>query len=99
MLTIATEAQQQLVEFKNRKGPDEYIRIGILSGNTSGPNLGVTIDDKNENDRVFEFNNLKVIIDRALLEFCGRVEVHYVHQEGSHCSRGGGFKVVVQNPL
>jgi Fe-S cluster assembly iron-binding protein IscA len=98
MMDITGEAVQQLKEFRGRKGPDSYVRIGILSGSTSGASLGVTIDDKSDKDEVFSFDDLNVIIDKALLAYCETIEVEYVLQQGGGCG-GGGFKITPKNAL
>lgn len=98
MLNISKEAVQQLIEFKSRRGPDRFVRIGILSGSTSGPSLGVTIDDKGENDEQFSFEGLQLIVDKALLGFCETITVEYVQQKGGSCS-SGGFKLTPKNKV
>ncbi len=98
MLNITKEAVQQLKEFRERRGPDSPVRLGILSGNTSGALLGVVVDEKTDSDKIFSFDGLEVIIDKALLEYCETIEVEYVLQEGGGCG-GGGFKITPRNPI
>ncbi|MBM9604877.1 iron-sulfur cluster biosynthesis family protein [Desulfopila inferna] len=98
MLNITKEAAQQLKEFRERRGPDSSVRLGILSGNKSGASLGVIVDEKTDSDKTFSFDGLEVIIDKALLEYCENIEVEYVLQEGGGCG-GGGFKITPRNPV
>jgi Fe-S cluster assembly iron-binding protein IscA len=100
MLTISEQAIQQLLELKGRQGTgSSIVRIGILSGSSTGPNLGVMIDAADENDEIFTFGTLEVVIDKALLAFCRSISVEYVLSEGGGCGRGGGFKITPQNPV
>lgn len=99
MLEISSQAVQQLKELKNRQGPQLSVRIGILSGQVTGSNLGVTMDEASERDQVFTFDGLEVIADRALLEFCKSISVEFVLSDSGGCGSGGGFKIVPQNPL
>lgn len=97
MLKISNQAVQQLVEYRNRRGPGACVRVGIMSGSTTGPALGITIDDKTEADEVFTFDSLEVVIDKQLLNFCESVTVDYVLQKGGGCGVGGGFRVTAKN--
>lgn len=98
MMKISGEAVQQLKEFKERKAPDNYVRIGIVSGTTTGPSLGIIADEKTEKDTVCSFDGLEVIIDSALLQYCQKISVEYVQQESAGCG-GGGFKITPQKSL
>ena len=98
MLDISREAVQQLKEFKGRRAPESWVRIGIVSGSTSGPSLGVLVDDKADTDTVYSFDDLEVIIDTALLEYCRKIKVEYVQQDSAGCG-GGGFQIVPEQSL
>ena len=62
MMNISDHAIQQLKEFKERKAPDSYVRIGIVSGTTTGPSLGILADEKTAKDTVCSFDDLEVIL-------------------------------------
>ena len=98
MIDITKEAVQQLKEFKGRRAPDEHVRIGIVSGTTTGPSLGGLVDEKTDDDTVCRFEDLEVIIDTALLQYCEKITVDYVQQESAGCG-SGGFKITPQNNL
>lgn len=98
MLDISREAVQQLKEFKGRRAPESWVRIGIVSGNTSGPSLGVLVDDKADTDTVYSFDDLEIIIDTALLQYCRKISVEYVQQDSTGCG-GGGFQIVPAQSL
>jgi iron-sulfur cluster assembly protein len=58
----------------------DYVRVGVKSGGCSGLSYDLTFDNKtSENDKVFEDNNIKVIVDKksflylvgTTLEFSG----------------------------
>ena len=99
MLNISKEAVQQLVEYRNRRGPEALVRIGILSGSTSGPSLGVSIDEKNDDDQVFSFDGVEVVINSKLMSYCEEISVEYVLQKGGGCASGGGFRLVPKNRI
>lgn len=98
MLDITREAIQQLKEFKERNAPESHVRIGIVSGSSTGPSLGILVDDKADSDTVCTFENLEIIIDTALLQYCRKISVDYVQQDSAGC-RGTGFQIVSEQDL
>ncbi|MEE4243034.1 MAG: hypothetical protein V2I36_16350 [Desulfopila sp.] len=97
-MEISEEAVRRLKEFRDRTAYGSPVRIGILSGNTSGSVLGVMVDDKSEKDKDYAFGDLKVIIDSDLMAYCGSITVEYVPPHDGACG-GGGFKIVAKRPL
>ncbi len=98
MIEIDKEAVEQLKNFREASKSDSCVRIGILSGSTSGPTLGVSIDDKTDRDEVFFYDDLEIIIDKALLAYCETIAVEFVFQQGGGCS-GAGFKITPRKPI
>ncbi|HKJ66034.1 MAG TPA: hypothetical protein VJ969_11570 [Desulfopila sp.] len=98
MIEVDKGAVEQLKQFREQSGTDSCVRIGILSGSTSGPTLGVSVDDKTDRDEVFSYGDLEVIIDKALLSYCEIIAVEFVYQEGGGCS-GAGFRITPQKPI
>ena len=44
---------------------NDYVRVGVKSGGCSGLSYDLTFDkEKEENDKVFEDNDIKVIVDK-----------------------------------
>ena len=44
---------------------NDYVRVGVKSGGCSGLSYDLTFDkEKDENDKVFEDNDIKVIVDK-----------------------------------
>lgn len=98
MLEVSKEAVQQLKEFKGRKAPESWVRIGIVSGSSSGPSLGVLVDDKLDTDTVYTFDDLEIIIDTALLQYCQKITVEYVQQDSAACG-GGAFQIIPEQSI
>ena len=43
----------------------DYVRVGVKSGGCSGLSYDLTFDkDQQENDKVFEENNVRIIVDK-----------------------------------
>lgn len=98
MIDISKEAVQQLKEYKEKNAPDSYIRIGIVSGTTSGASLGVVADDKKDKDTVVNLEGLDVLIDTALLQYCETISIEYIQQDSAACG-SGAFKITPKNRL
>jgi len=98
MIEIDKEAVQQLKNFREPSGSESCVRIGILSGSTSGPMLGVSVDEKTDRDEVFTYDDLEVIIDKALLSYCEEIAVEFVMQEGGGCG-GAGFRITPRKEI
>ena len=44
---------------------NDFVRVGVKSGGCSGLSYDLTFDDKQaENDKLFEENNVKIIVDK-----------------------------------
>ena len=99
MVHISEDALQHLREFRERNGRDGCVRIGIMSGSSSGASLGISVDDQQESDSLFSFDDLEIIIDSALMKYCESIDVEYILQEGSGCARGGGFRITAKNSV
>lgn len=75
------------------------VRIFVAGVGCSGPTLGLSLDEKQENDLVDETNGVAFIMESALHEQMGDIKVEYmdggymvvpVVQQPSACSGCGG---------
>jgi len=83
MIKVSESAKKKVVSLMEEDGFDavkDYVRVGVKSGGCSGLSYDLTFDNKKlENDKVFEDNNIKVIVDKksflylvgTTLEFSG----------------------------
>jgi iron-sulfur cluster assembly protein len=83
MIKVSESAKKKVVSLMEEDGFDavnDYVRVGVKSGGCSGLSYDLTFDkEKLENDKVFEDNNIKVIVDKksflylvgTTLEFSG----------------------------
>jgi iron-sulfur cluster assembly protein len=89
-ISLTKKAEEKVKEIMSEQ-PEPYagLRIQVVGGGCSGFSYRMGFD-KNFNDQsdaIFEFDGLKVFIDRASLMYMEGAEVDYV--EGLH---GAGFK-------
>lgn len=89
MIRISKEAEQQLKEYKERRGADSSVRIGIVSGNSSGSMLGISIDEEKNSDTRFSYDGFELIVDTQLLQFCEEIEVEFILKQEAGCGSGG----------
>ena len=83
MIKVSESAKKKVVSLMEEEGFDainDYVRVGVKSGGCSGLSYDLTFDkEKQENDKVFEDNDIKVIVDKksflylvgTTLEFSG----------------------------
>lgn len=83
MIQVSESASKKIVEMMKDDGFDasqDYVRVGVKSGGCSGLSYDLTFDKAiNENDKVFEDNNVKIAVEKksflylagTILEFSG----------------------------
>jgi iron-sulfur cluster assembly protein len=68
MIKVSDTAKKKVVELMTDDGFNaitDYVRVGVKSGGCSGLSYDLTFDKKKEeNDKVFEENNVKIIVDK-----------------------------------
>jgi len=94
MIKITDSALQEVKRLKDKQSaPNQYLRLGVESGGCSGLNYKLSFDDKvSEQDKVYDFDSLKVVVEiRSLLYLMG-MTLDYTGE-----LLGGGFKFVNPN--
>jgi len=68
MITVSETARKKVVELMTDDGFDatnDFVRVGVKSGGCSGLSYDLTFDkSKAEEDKVFEDNGVKIIVDK-----------------------------------
>ncbi|MEL4456612.1 iron-sulfur cluster assembly accessory protein [Lutimonas vermicola] len=68
MIEVSEKAKLKAIELMREDGYDasrDYIRVGVKSGGCSGLSYELTFDkEEKENDKVFENNDIKIIVDK-----------------------------------
>ena len=68
MIKVSDTAKKKVVQLKTEDGFNaltDFVRVGVKSGGCSGLSYDLTFDNKKEeNDKVFEENNVKIIVDK-----------------------------------
>ena len=79
MLNLTERAieQTKLIQVKNQKA-GYGLRIGIAGGGCSGLSYKMDFEENpSENDKVMEFNGLKVFVDPKAYLYLGNVEIDF----------------------
>lgn len=83
MIKVSDTAKKKVIELMTDGGfnaTTDFVRVGVKSGGCSGLSYDLDFDNtKQENDKVFEDNNVKIVIDKksflylvgTTLEFSG----------------------------
>ncbi|MDN3641641.1 iron-sulfur cluster assembly accessory protein [Lutimonas halocynthiae] len=95
MIQVSEKAKMMAIELMREDGYDaakDYIRVGVKSGGCSGLSYDLSFDnEEKENDKIFENNNIKIIVDKKSFLYLVGTELDY-----SGGLNGTGF--VFKNP-
>lgn len=95
MIKVSDHAKSKAVQLMTEEGfnpVEDYIRVGVKSGGCSGLEYVLKFDNqKEDNDQVFEDNNIKIIIDKKSILYLAGTTLEY-----SGGLNGKGF--VFNNP-
>lgn len=83
----AIEEIKKLANESSNSG--KYLRVGVKGGGCSGMSYLLGFEDKNENDEVYEINDIPLIINPAHLIYLNNIEINW---EGGLNARGFTFK-------
>lgn len=68
MIKVSDTAKKKVVELMKEDGYNptkDYVRVGVKSGGCSGLSYDLKFDnDKQDEDKVFEDNDIKIIVDK-----------------------------------
>lgn len=68
MIKVSEIAKKKVIELMQDEGFDattDYVRVGVKSGGCSGLSYDLKFDDKKEDeDKVFVDNDIKIIVDK-----------------------------------
>lgn len=68
MIKVTETAKNKVIELMKEEGFDatkDFVRVGVKSGGCSGLSYELKFDNKQtETDKVFEDNNIKIIVDK-----------------------------------
>ena len=68
MIKVSDTAKKKVIELMTDDGFDatkDFVRVGVKSGGCSGLSYDLTFDkNQQENDKVFEENDVKIVVDK-----------------------------------
>ena len=93
MVTLTDFAAEKVSQFlaTQEAGEDAGLRVGVRGGGCSGFQYALALDERKEEDRVFEDHGIRLIVDPASLQYVDGSIVDYTES-----LMGAGFEV--KNP-
>lgn len=92
LISLTPAAADKVRELLDAEGnPELGLRIFVAGGGCSGLQYGMTLDETQDGDAVFEVNGVRVLVDDMSTEYISGSEVDYVDS-----LMGAGF--TVNNP-
>jgi iron-sulfur cluster insertion protein len=79
-ISVTTNAAKRIRELKAAEGDDSLmLRVSVSSGGCSGFQLGFDLDrEVTDDDKIFEENGVKVVVDETSLELVKGAQLDYV---------------------
>ena len=80
VVSLTAAAARRIGELVAAEGnPDLMLRLAVSGGGCSGFQYGFSFDDtRNEDDRVFERDGVRLLVDSTSLDLLGGAEVDFV---------------------
>ena len=90
MVTLTDIAAQKVRGFiDSQEAVGEVgLRVGVRGGGCSGFQYALALDEKHDDDQVFEYQGIRVIVDPASMRYVDGSEVDYTES-----MMGSGFEV------
>ena len=93
LVSVTPSAAEKVRELLDQEGNEALgLRVFVAGGGCSGLQYGMTLDESQDGDEVFETNGVRVLIDEMSAQYISGSEIDYVENN----MMGAGF--TVNNP-
>lgn len=102
MLQISTEALIKLEELHQAEGGENSaIRIAVMGGGNHSPGLGLVVDERSDDDILFDEFTIPIIVDRNLMNYCRKISIEFRTGSDGRCggASGSGFLLTPETPI
>ena len=77
-LTLTASARERIAELNRKEQKDRWVRVGIRGGGCSGLSYFLDfVDQPGENDKTYDFEGVKVCVDKKSYLFLNGTEVDF----------------------
>jgi iron-sulfur cluster assembly protein len=107
---IAAEKVREFINGQNAEGDAVGLRVGVRGGGCSGFQYALALDEKRDDDHVFDSSGIRVLVDPASLRYVEGSTVDFTESfmgSGfevsnpnvvSSCGCGSSFRVAEEEP-
>ena len=92
--TVTELAVTKLKEYLSQNNIDSALRVALMQGGWAGPSLGLALDEPKDNDKIYDNDDLKFLVEDSLLTTCGSIKVEYIE-----AGPRSGFGITSTNPI
>jgi iron-sulfur cluster assembly accessory protein len=93
-LIVTDLAVTKLTEYLADNSIESALRIALMQGGCGGPSLGLALDEAKDNDKTYDKENLKFLVEEDLFETTGDITVDYVE-----AGANSGFGITSEKPV
>ena len=76
--TVTDQAVEKLKEYLEQNNISSALRIALMQGGWAGPSLGLALDEPKDNDKVYDQDDLKFLVEEGLMNTCGAIRVEFI---------------------
>lgn len=78
MIKLSEKAKQELVEvLEDKAQKDHPLRVHVSAIGWGGPRFGLALDEKQEEDNIYEVEGFNFIVEKSIEEQYGPFEIDY----------------------
>ena len=92
--TVTDQAVVKLKEYLEQNNISSALRIALMQGGWAGPSLGLALDEPKDNDKVYDQDDLKFLVEEGLMNTCGTIKVEFID-----AGPRSGFGITSTNPI
>ncbi|MBM9521127.1 IscA/HesB family protein [Desulforhopalus vacuolatus] len=93
-LIVTDIAVTRLNEYLADNSIESALRIALMQGGCSGSSLGLALDEPKDNDKIYDKDKLKFLVEEGIFDTTGDITVDYID-----AGANSGFSITSEKPV